>query len=62
MKKTNINSKIDMSKIFRPFKYKYMYTNLNNNAFTNMTMKEQLRRKKEQSRKKFSVKRILQGY
>ena len=48
--KINVSSKIDMSKIFRPFKYKYMYTNLNNNAFTNMT-------NKELSRKKFSVKK-----
>ena len=49
-KRNNVSSKIDMSQIFRPFKYKYMYTNLNNNAFTNMTSKEQ-------SRKKFSIKK-----
>ena len=53
--KTNVNSKLDMSQIFRPFKYKYMYTNLNNNAFTNMT-------NKELSRKRFSVKKkFLRG-
>lgn len=49
-KRNNVSSKIDMSQIFRPFKYKYMYSNLNNNAFTNMTSKEQ-------SRKKFSIKK-----
>ena len=49
-KKPTVDSKIDMSQIFRPFKYKYMYTNLNDNAFTNMT-------NKELSRKKFSIKK-----
>ena len=48
MKKLILTQDRYITRIFRPFKYKYMYTNLNNNAFTNMT-------NKELSRKRFQV-------